>query len=643
MNLLALAGSSYEPTARGILYVVYEIMWKLCYYVLLLIDEVTRLFYKVAGIHVSDGVVENKNMFEQLLNQNVVTGWYGIFIAIAAALVIVFSLVAIIKGMASNDEKKSIGPILKNVGLATLLLIILGPIALFLISLISNVAILIAGIGGNDTISIADIIFNNSGNLIEVYNGQFSKEITSFRDLGNNFLYELMYEPEEGVKELSFHWYIILLGGGFVLYNLVCIVIEIVKRIFNIIILYIGSPFAISKMVMDDGKSFKEWQAKFFYEFTLFLAQMGTFMIFVALVNVLNNIDFEALTSSGSSSDDILVDPGIIEPEPGESEVVETATYSLLNGVGRTLIIMAAVSVTRSSATMLANLLSAKESKTDSLLESVLNKLSSRGGQPSVRTRTITKNTTTTKRETLFVEANPIGGSKSEGGYSPSMSGGRNDKLSGANHSTTINQHVTVENRFTSTNNITNRTSREGVAKGSYSSGNVSPGNVYINATRSVEPAGSKETFKFMDAATSKAATNIVKEYGKASVGLTNAINSGDNTILQKSLSEYTKAYAKEAEILSDNYRKFETKASASMKSEISNQTKQELKNITNAYRKAQMDYNKTATKLNQYAGERMSTADALKMKEKADKQRERLMSASNKAAQFYENQKKGE
>ena len=79
------------------------------------------------------------------------------------------------------------------------------------------------------------------------------------------------------------------------------------------------------------------------------------------------------------------------------------------------------------------------------------------------------------------------------------------------------------------------------------------------------------------------------------------------------------------------------------MTSEISKQTKEELKNISNSYRKAQMDYAKTASKLQQMNGERISTSDALKMKEQADKQRERLMSASNKAAHFYENQKKGE
>ena len=638
MNLLALAGSTYEPTARGILYVIYEMMWKLIYYVLLLIDEVTKLFYKVAGINVEDGVVENKNMIDQLLNQNVLTGWYGIFIIVAGALVIVFSLVAIIKAMTSEDEKKSMGPILKNVALATLLLVTLGPIVVFFISLISNVGILIAGIGGDSSISIADIIFGNTGNLLEVYNATFTTEASSFRDLGNDFLYQLMYNPKDGVVALDFHWYIALLGGGFVLYNLICIVIEIVKRIFNIIILYVGSPFAISRMVMDDGKSFKELQSKFFYEFILLLAQMGTFMIFVALVNVLNNIDLEGIASSGTV-DDSLLDSGILEPEPGvEPPAATVSTFSLLNGLGRTLIIMAAVSVTRTSATMFANLLSAKESKTDTLLESVLNKINSRSGQPVARTRTITKNTTTTKRETVFVESSPAGGNRAfaNNNVNPAKS------ESVTNHNN-INQTVHVENKFTSNNTFNNRVVKEGVQKGSYGGEKSAPSSIYINATRTVEPAKSGESFKYMDTATTKAATNVVKEYAKANNNLSSAIQSGDNTKLQQSLSEYTKAYAKEAEILSDNYRKFETKASASMKSEISNQTKQELKNITNAYRKAQMDYNKTATKLNQYAGERMSTADALKMKEQADKQRERLMSASNKAAQFYENQKKGE
>jgi len=612
------------------------------YYVLVLIDEITKLFYKVAGINFNDGVVESGNMFDQLLNQKVVGTWYGIFMAVAVGLVLVFTLVAILKSMASDDpseQKKSVGPILKNIGLAVLLLIVTGPIILFFISFISNAGVWIARLGGDANISIADIIFSNSGNLVTAYNEKFVTEFTSFRDLGNDFLYELMYNPasEEGSTALVFHWYIILLGGGFVLYNLSCMVIDVVKRIFNVILLYLGSPFAISKMALDDGKSFKEWQSRFFKEFVLLFAQIGTFMIFVALVNILNNIDFEALATSEAKPGDELIG-GLVPPSGVDEEVKEeivTNEYSLLNGIGRTLIIMAAISVTRSSATMLTELLTSKETRADNLLENVITRFSR--NTPTSRTRTITRNMTTTKRETIFVEQNPNSSLVSSAG---NIGSNKNTNTIVNNHNV-VNQNVSVNNKFNSTNNISNRVVKDGIRKGTYEN-KPSPATIYVNTTKQV-PVTNVETFKYINAETKKTATAITKEYAKANTNLNSTISNGDNSRLQAALREYTKAYSNEAELLSRNYRDFEVKASATMKSEVSTQTKQELKNITNAYRKAQMDYNKTASKLSKYEGERMSTADALKIKEQADKQRETLMSASNKAAQFYENQKKGE
>jgi hypothetical protein len=146
-----------------------------------------------------------------------------------------------------------------------------------------------------------------------------------------------------------------------------------------------------------------------------------------------------------------------------------------------------------------------------------------------------------------------------------------------------------------------------------------------------------------MDKAATKVANNMINDYKSASNNFTAAINSNDSAQMNKSFNDYAAAYKKEADILADNYRKFEQRATTTMTSEISKQTKEELKNISTSYRKAQLDYAKTASKLQKMNGERMSTSEALKLKEQADKQRERLMSASNKAAHFYENQKKGE
>lgn len=648
MNFLSLVGKGYENTARGILYVIYEVVWKLTYYVLSLIDEITKLFYKVAGINVNDGVVEKSSIIDQILGQNVITTAYVILLIFALGLILIFSMVTVMRSMV-KEEHKSLGPLFKNMALAFLLLAVMGPIVLFAISAVSNIAVWIAGLGSDNNISISDVIFSNSGNLIEVYNAAFTTEFTSFRELGNGFLYDLMYLDyttlPEGTTQLAYHWYISLLGGAFVLYNLGYIVFEMVKRLFNIVILYVASPFTISKMVLDDGRSFREWQSKLIYEFILLLAQISTFMIFVALVNVINSIDLDSLASGSVTPEDDGGLGDIYEPLPGETPETETVTtnFSLLNGVGRTLIIMAAVSVTRSSATMLAELLKGKETKTDALLENVLTKISSRQTQPTTRTRTVTRNTTTTKRETVFVESQTPGsnqGAFSSGGGS-SIGGGNQSSSTTTNH---ITQNVTVSNKFNSTNTINNRTAREGITKGSYSGEKVAPANVYISTTRTPDIApNTTNEWKMMDKAATKMANNMINDYKSASTNFSAVINNNDSSKLQQSFSDYAAAYKKEAELLAENYRKFEQKATNSMTSEISKQTKEELKNISNSYRKAQIDYAKTASKLQQMNGERMSTSEALKIKEQADKQRERLMSASNKAAHFYENQKKGE
>jgi hypothetical protein len=113
-------------------------------------------------------------------------------------------------------------------------------------------------------------------------------------------------------------------------------------------------------------------------------------MIFVALVNVLNNLDFEALVAEApETGDDSIIDTGIFEPEVEEEPEVVVQEFTLLNGIGRTLIMMAAISVTRSSATMFADLLSQKETKSENILEGLLNRISNK---PATRTRTITKN-----------------------------------------------------------------------------------------------------------------------------------------------------------------------------------------------------------------------------------------------------------
>ena len=106
-------------------------------------------------------------------------------------------------------------------------------------------------------------------------------------------------------------------------------------------------------------------------------------------------------------------------------------------------------------------------------------------------------------------------------------------------------------------------------------------------------------------------------------------------------MTKYVEAYRQEEKVAKEGYKDFAGK-SAKLSNDLTIKQQDELKKITTAYRKAQVAYDKTSKKLSEVSMGNMSTSDALRIKERADKQREKLMEASSKANDFYNNQKKG-
>ena len=82
-----------------------------------------------------------------------------------------------------------------------------------------------------------------------------------------------------------------------------------------------------------------------------------------------------------------------------------------------------------------------------------------------------------------------------------------------------------------------------------------------------------------------------------------------------------------------------------SVKKNLNPEQKTQYKNIQTLQNKAQTDFRKTTEKMSSMAasGSNVNAADLIRMKEKADKQRERLVAATNQASSFYKKHKKGE
>ena len=644
MNFFAI--DNYGDIAKGILFAIYEIFWKIVYAIGNLIDVITGLFYKLAGLDYlgsgSETLVEEQDLLTRLFNQNIVSDLFLFMAIFSFSLMAVFGVAAVIKqNYLSRDEAKSTSGIIKNMVLGAILLMSLAPLAMFAISSISTITSALANVFSDNTnTTLSDLLFNISflGDPIQAYNTLNGTEITSWMDIKSGFLFDLDYgSVDTGV---TFCWYIYILGAGIILYDLVVIVIRLVKRIFNIIILYLTGPLYVARMADDGGAKFKEWKNKVFPELIHVVGTVLMFMLVISLVGVISDLELIQVTQAA---------------DPMMGEVVPVSdTVLLINNLARMVLVVAGISVTKDAGDLLGNVFKSSNEESTSVLESILGRLGpkeysgtgeSKSSTP--RTRVITKNTTSTRRVINYNET--VSGSTPLGG----------GNINVVNNSKN-NFNASVQNIDRKVSNIQNRTNVSisekgstnsyGVKSGGYrSTGGNSKGSFNAGDLLSKQLTSSfkKETdsirseWGFMKNNNSQESQKVVKEFETASKEFDSSISSGEPSRIKSSMTKYVEAYKQEEKVAKEGYKDFAGK-SAKLSNDLSTKQQQELRNISNAYRKAQVDYGKTARKLSEVSQGNMSAADALRVKEKADKQREKLMEASSKANDFYNNQKKG-
>lgn len=653
INFLGLEDPNYGNYAKGILYVIYDILWKIVSAVGNLIDVVTGLFYKLAGATYlgsgSSELVEKQDLMSKLFNQNIVSN-FSIFMMITSiVLMTIFGAMAVIKqNYLSKQEARSTTDVIKNMILAFIFIICLSPLSMFLISSITTISSSIVSVfGGNTNVSLADLLLNSSfsGDAVSAYNTIYGAEVTSWTEMNSSFLFDLTYGTTE--TNVTFYWYIYLLGGGVVLYNLVLIVFGLVKRIFNVIILYIMAPIYAAKMVDDGGSKFKEWKNKALSELVSIIGTVVAFMILISLVGLISDMELISATVSSET-------PGDVISGEAPTTIVNT-TSMLINNLAKVLLIMAGTAVTKDSGTLLGNVF--KGANDDStLLEGIFNKLgpkeydTTKKEQVAPRTRIITKTTTTTRNITDYSEDVPF----------QKMDTNRPTSVVN-NAQSTFNTKVTNVDRHV--NNIQNRAN---LVMSSESANKLDSGNAKAGAYRSAEMSNNqtaskpsdilnqsfisdykkennkmRQEWNLLKGQNSANSNNVINEFESASKELDSAISSKDQAKVKTSMNKYVSAYKKEEKMAKEGYKEFAGK-SIKLSNDLSMKQQEELKSISNAYRKAQIDYGKTARKLSEVSKGNMSVADALGVKERADKQREKLMEASSRASEFYNNQKKG-
>jgi hypothetical protein len=661
INFLGLDDPGYGNFAKGILYVIYQILWKIVCAIGNLVDSITGLFYKLAGLDYmgsgSENLVEETDLLSKIFNQNIFSTVSIFMILSSVLLMVVFGTTAVIKRLYfSKGGVKSTVDIIKNMMLAFLFLICLSPLALFAISSISTVTTAVAGLFGNDmNVSLADVMFNASfsDDPVVAYNAIYGTgiegwtDVTSWAEMTNgDFLFDLAYG---GSVNTDFYWYVYLLGGGVILYNVIVIALRLVKRLFNVVVLYLIGPIYVAKMVDDGGVKFKEWKNKALSELISIVGTVVGFMVLLSLVSMIDSLELIGDSSVESDTGGAI---GLV----ALSEVVvpseDNSTVILINNLTKMILLMAGTAVAKDSGELLGNLFEGENQEGNSLLEGIYDKLSNKENKTVTnnasgpRTRVITKNTTTTRRIIDYSEDIPMSSANNKQHINVT----NNQKN---NFNTTVNnvdrKTTNLQNRTNISMNDSPRTTSEGIKSGKYRGASMDGGNKFnpadvLNQTFNNyknENDKLRNEWEFVKDGNSSNSKQVVRDFESASKDLDSSISSGEQNRIKNSMNKYVDAYRKEEKVAKEGYKDFAGK-SAKLSNDLTMQQQEELKKISNAYRKAQVDYDKTARKLGEVSQGNMSASEALRVKERADKQREKLMEASSRASDFYNNQKKG-
>ena len=263
-NFSILEAKSWEALLLWIFYLPFYLLYEL-------VSGMSKIFNDLATINLAQ-IFGATSSSGKTLND-----FYNLIALICLAFISLLIIFAVLKSWLTYTNNKNVN-IVGNLGFKIIsALLLLAAMPLLFLALNSLI------------LKIVNALLNFTGS------GDFSKQLlsTGYTDNGT----EISSNPELGYRWFygfwaTYNWYpfIPFLNGVVLLYVLVMICIALVLRIFNILTLYVISPFPIVSSVSDDYSKLIKWKDLLFakyLEVCIFIITTGIYFGFMNVVDAL--------------------------------------------------------------------------------------------------------------------------------------------------------------------------------------------------------------------------------------------------------------------------------------------------------------------------------------------------------------------
>ena len=275
-------------------------------WILKLVDGLMEIFSAISGITDVTYKGEKVNIIEFLAGDSTVNTIFWCIFILAIGLTCVFTIAALIKNMINSQ--RNVSTIVGKFFLA-----LLGTMAmltvLFLIILISNsLLVLVSQIFqiGNTT-KLSSALFNAcAGDWINGYSvSEFDvsklgvKEI--FGDYTTGFVFPDSWKYNGMVNPDNFLYLPSLIAGVALAIALVVAILNLAKRVYEIIFMYFVMPMSMSTLPLDDGARFKTWRETFITKIVIAYGTVFSVNIFILLLPLITRMRIDEVGGFGNS------------------------------------------------------------------------------------------------------------------------------------------------------------------------------------------------------------------------------------------------------------------------------------------------------------------------------------------------------
>lgn len=287
---------------------IQELVLQLFLWLLQLIDGIMEIFSAISGVTKVTYHGEQVNLIELVVGDSTVGTIFWCVFILAVGLSCIFAIVGLVKNMVANNRTVSgvLGKFFLSLlgTMAMLTVVVLGILmANAVLQLVSNIFQI------SNTTKLSTALFNACvGDWINGYSAaEFDVGNLSVRDIFGDYkaalfgIWPTSWKCNGMVNPNTFLYFPSLVASIALGIAMIVAIINLAKRVFEIVFLYLVMPISMSTLAADDGARFKIWRETFITKIVLAYGAIFSVNIFVLILPLLSQMKIDGIGGFGNS------------------------------------------------------------------------------------------------------------------------------------------------------------------------------------------------------------------------------------------------------------------------------------------------------------------------------------------------------